>query len=134
MQWHAQNAKDNPRIIHATERCAAGIIQAIGHFKLGPNTSPRDVADLSSCKLDNFSPGHEVVVFYLLYERWHRAEIEKSDMPIQYLKSIFVSILRCVPTLYYFLSIFSLMISFDEKHIVFSCVNHSEELRLLVFK
>lgn len=88
LQWHAVNAKDNPRIIHATERCAAGIVQAIGHFKLGPNTSPRDVTDLSSCKLENFSPGHEVVVLYLLYERWHRAEIEKSEMPIQYLKSI----------------------------------------------
>lgn len=88
LQWHAENAKDNPRIIHATERCAAGIVQAIGHFKLGPNTSPRDVTDLSSCKLENFSPGHEVVVLYLLYERWHRAEIEKSEMAIQYLKSI----------------------------------------------
>lgn len=89
LQWHAENAKDNPRIIHATERCAAGIIQAIGHFKLGPNTSPRDTTDFSTCKFENFSPGYEVVMFYVLYERWHRAEIEKSDTPIQYLKGLY---------------------------------------------
>ncbi|KAJ6827304.1 sucrose-phosphatase 2-like [Iris pallida] len=88
LQWHAENAKDNAKIIHATERCAAGIIQAIGHFKLGPNVSPRDITDFSCSKLDNFSPGYEVVTFFLLYERWRRAEVEKSDLPIKYLKSI----------------------------------------------
>lgn len=88
LQWHAENAKDNPKVIHATERCAAGIIQAIGHFKLGPNTSPRDVLDLSSCRKDNFSPWHEVVMFYMLYERWRRAEVRNSELLIQNMKSI----------------------------------------------
>ncbi|XP_008790096.2 sucrose-phosphatase 2-like isoform X1 [Phoenix dactylifera] len=88
LQWHAQNAEHNPKIIHATERCAAGIIQAIGHFKLGPNTSPRDTADLSSCKVDIFSPEHEVVVFYMLYERWRRAEVENHELTIQNMKNI----------------------------------------------
>lgn len=95
MQWYAQNAKDNPRIIHAKERCAAGIIEAIGHFKLGPNISPRDVMDLASCKLENMSPGHEVVVFYVLYERWRRGEIEKSEAPIQYITGLCVSVVIC---------------------------------------
>ncbi|KAL0338729.1 UNVERIFIED_CONTAM: Sucrose-phosphatase 2 [Sesamum angustifolium] len=68
LQWHAANAKANPKIIHATERCAAGIIQAIGHFKLGPSTSPRDVMDTSDAKMETFDPAYEVVKFYLFYE------------------------------------------------------------------
>ncbi|KAK9290884.1 hypothetical protein L1049_009063 [Liquidambar formosana] len=88
LQWHAENAKNNPNIIHATERCAAGIIQAIGHFRLGPNTSPRDVTDLSDCKLENVNPGHEVVKFYLFYERWRRAEVEHSELHMEKLKAV----------------------------------------------
>ncbi|XP_072994335.1 sucrose-phosphatase 2-like isoform X1 [Typha latifolia] len=88
LQWHAENAKNNPKIIHATERCAAGIIQAIGHFKLGPNISPRDVVDFSPPEGDNVKPAHEIVKFYMFYERWRRAEVEKSEFVIQSLKSI----------------------------------------------
>ncbi|KAF5737390.1 hypothetical protein HS088_TW13G00270 [Tripterygium wilfordii] len=80
LHWHADNAKNNKKIIHATERCAAGIIQAIGHFGLGPNTSLRDIGDLSDHKLEKFNPGHEVVKFYLFYERWRRAEVDNSEM------------------------------------------------------
>ncbi|OVA07208.1 Sucrose-phosphate synthase [Macleaya cordata] len=88
LQWHAENAKNNPNIIHATERCAAGIIQAIGHFKLGPNVSPRDVMDFSKCSLENVHPGYEVVKFYLFYERWRRAEVDNSEQYIQNLKAV----------------------------------------------
>ncbi|XLR47059.1 hypothetical protein S83_031719, partial [Arachis hypogaea] len=42
LHWYAANAKNNLKILHALERCAAMIIQAIGHFKLGTNISPRD--------------------------------------------------------------------------------------------
>ncbi|KAI3748323.1 hypothetical protein L6452_11321 [Arctium lappa] len=89
LQWHAENAKDNSKIIHADERCAAGIIQAIGHFKLGPNTSPRDLPDLLNAKLDRFDPAYEVVKFYLLLERWQRAEIQNPEHYLDYLKAVF---------------------------------------------
>lgn len=92
LQWYTQNAKNNPSIIHATERCAAGIIQAIGNFCLGPNVSPRDIRDFKKCNVDIFSPGHEVVKFYLLYERWRRAEVDKSEQFVKNLKSGFVSV------------------------------------------
>lgn len=88
LQWHAENAKDNPKIIHATERCAAGIIQAIGHFSLGPNISPRDVTDFSECQLEIVNPGHEIVKLYLFYERWRRAEVENSDPYIAHLRAV----------------------------------------------
>ncbi|KAG7600201.1 Sucrose-phosphatase-like N-terminal [Arabidopsis suecica] len=79
LEWYAENAKENPNIIHANERCAGGIIQAIGHFKLGPNLSPRDVSDFLECKADNVNPGHEVVKFFLFYERWRRGEVENCE-------------------------------------------------------
>ncbi|XP_039041986.1 sucrose-phosphatase 2-like isoform X2 [Hibiscus syriacus] len=72
LQWHAENAKINPNIFHSSERCASGIIQAIG-----------------KCRVNFFSPGYEVVKFYLFYERWRRAEVEKSDQILQNLKSSF---------------------------------------------
>ncbi|PWA40436.1 sucrose-phosphatase 2 [Artemisia annua] len=88
LQWYAENAKNNPKIIHADETCAAGIIQAIGHFKLGPNTSPRDVPNLLDAKLDQIDPAYEVVKFYLFLEKWQRAEIEDPERFINNLKSI----------------------------------------------
>lgn len=90
VEWYAENAKDNAQIIHATERCAAGIVQAIGNFTLGPSVSPRDIRD-SMLNMKILSPGHEVVMFYLFYERWMHGEIENSEQYIQNLKSIFVS-------------------------------------------
>lgn len=88
LQWYVQNAKGNPKILHATESCAAGIIQAIGHFGLGPCISPRDVTDFAECQLDNINPGHEIVKFYLFYERWRRGEIENSESYYSSLKSV----------------------------------------------
>lgn len=96
LQWYAENAKNNPKIIHADETCAAGIIQAIGHFKLGPNTSPRDVPNLLDAKLDQIDPAYEVVKFYLFLEKWQRAEIEDPERFINNLKSICV----CPATLF----------------------------------
>jgi hypothetical protein len=93
VDWYAQNARNNSQITHATERCAAGIMQAIGNFSLGPNVSPRDTKD-SILNIKILSPSHEVVTFYLFYERWMRGEIENSEQYIQNLKSVFVSFIR----------------------------------------
>ncbi|PWZ04304.1 hypothetical protein Zm00014a_040991 [Zea mays] len=93
LQWYTENAKDNPKIIHSNERCAAGIIQAIGHFKLGPNISPRDL-QFPYAKEASFKPTDAVVKFYVLYEKWRRAEVPKSDSVIKYFKNITVSDVR----------------------------------------
>uniref|UniRef100_A0A2P2M9L5 Sucrose-phosphatase n=1 Tax=Rhizophora mucronata TaxID=61149 RepID=A0A2P2M9L5_RHIMU len=89
LRWYTENAKDNTKIIHATERCAGGIIQAIGHFSLGPNTSPRDTTDFSNCDVENVSAGGEIVKFFLFYERWRRAEVEHSELYLASVKADF---------------------------------------------
>ncbi|KAL7612450.1 sucrose-phosphatase 2 [Lactuca sativa] len=88
LQWYAENAKNNPMIIHADETCAAGIIQAIGHFKLGPNTSPRDLPLPDLFKLDDFDPAYEVVKFYLFLEKWFRGDIENPEQYLENLKAV----------------------------------------------
>ncbi|PSS01645.1 Sucrose-phosphatase [Actinidia chinensis var. chinensis] len=88
LHWHAENAKNNPKVIHATERCASGIIQAIGHFNLGPSISPRDVMDSSDSVPENFEPGHDIVRFFLFLERWRRAEMEYSELYLAGLKAL----------------------------------------------
>ncbi|XP_027367730.1 sucrose-phosphatase 1-like isoform X2 [Abrus precatorius] len=90
LQWYAENARGNPQIIHATERCAAGIVQAIGNFSLGPNVSPRDIRE-SLFKWEVLNPSHEVVMFYLFYERWRRGEVENPEQCIQNFKAVFHS-------------------------------------------
>ncbi|XP_047337861.1 sucrose-phosphatase 2-like isoform X2 [Impatiens glandulifera] len=87
LQWHAKNAKNNPNIFHSSERCAAAIIQAIDKFGLGPHISARDMDDFSLREVDNVS--HEVVNFYLFYERWRRAEVHRSEQSLARFKSVF---------------------------------------------
>ncbi|XP_024026240.1 sucrose-phosphatase 2 isoform X2 [Morus notabilis] len=89
LQWHLENMKSNPKIIHATQRCTAGIIEAIGRFGLGPNVSPRDIMDFQKWNGENVNPVYEVVNFYLFYERWRCAQVQKSEHYLQKLKSMF---------------------------------------------
>ncbi|XP_019108099.1 sucrose-phosphatase 2 isoform X2 [Beta vulgaris subsp. vulgaris] len=89
LKWHEVNAKSNQNILHASERCAAGIVQAIGHFGLGHCISPRDEMDSLEYSKDRINPGLEVVNFYLACEKWQRGEVEKSTQFIQNLKSKF---------------------------------------------
>ncbi|CAH9068329.1 unnamed protein product [Cuscuta epithymum] len=85
LQWHAANAKGNPKILHATERCAAGIIQAIGHFNLGPNKSPRDVTGVTDSN-EISSPAYEIVELFLFMEKWRRGETENSEANLATIK------------------------------------------------
>lgn len=94
LEWYSENAKNNHQITHATERCAAGIIQAIGTFSLGPNVSPRDIHDFLKGTVEICNPGHEVVKFYLFYERWRRGEVERSDHFIHKIRLLFVSFIH----------------------------------------
>jgi hypothetical protein len=77
--------------MHATERCAAGIIQAIGYLKLGPNVPPRDF-NFPCIKEDSFKPTAAVVKFYVLYEKWRRADVPKADSVKEYFKNVTVCI------------------------------------------
>lgn len=97
MQWHSENAKDNPKILHASERCASGIIQAIGHFNLGLNLSPRDVSDIGR---GDSSPSLQIVNFALLLEKWRRAEVENTELFIAGLKATVVCLISFIFTDY----------------------------------
>lgn len=97
LEWYSENAKNNHQITHAKERCAAGIIRAIGTFSLGPNVSPRDIRDSLKCTIEICNPCHEVVKFYLFYERWRRGEVERSDHFINHLRLLFVSLIHLFP-------------------------------------
>ncbi|KAF3571294.1 hypothetical protein F2Q69_00061819 [Brassica cretica] len=88
LQWHEENAKDNPKIILASERCGAGMIEALQRFNLGPNVSPRDGLDTENFHVEVLDPANEVVQFYLLYEKWRCGEVEKSDKYLEKLKSL----------------------------------------------
>lgn len=91
LKWRSENALNNKKVIHSTERCADGIIQAIGHFKLGSNLSPRDVSEFLKCKTDIANPGQEVVRFYLFYERLRRGEIKNYEAYVTSFKESCVS-------------------------------------------
>ncbi|KAH7512283.1 hypothetical protein FEM48_Zijuj12G0074300 [Ziziphus jujuba var. spinosa] len=44
------------------------------------NLSPRDIQNFKDYDLENVNPNHEVVKFYLFYEKWSRTEVENSEM------------------------------------------------------
>lgn len=93
LHWYAENAQRNPHIFRASERCASGIIQAMRHFNLQPNVSPRDkphLLDGGGHRDEYAKVAHLVVEFHLLWEKWERAEVEKSEEIFKSLKDSLV--------------------------------------------
>lgn len=92
LHWHEQHVGDKSHIFCATERCAAAIIQAMEHFDIQPNSSPRDrpvpltVHDKLAPKADAISVAHEVVEYLMLLEQWLRGDVEGTDEVFNRLK------------------------------------------------
>jgi hypothetical protein len=95
LKWHSEHSGDKSHIYMAKERCAAGILEAMQHFDLQPNVSPRDrprsletVGGVSQLTVSTVA--HEVVDFLLLMENWLKADVENSDAVFSRLKSSLV--------------------------------------------
>jgi len=98
LKWHSEHTGDKSHIYLAKERCAAGILEAMQHFKLLTNVSPRDRPP-SFLTLEGVSGisvttvAHEVVEYLLLMENWLNAVVENTDTVFNRLKSSLVHIL-----------------------------------------
>jgi hypothetical protein len=85
VQWHEKHAVNNAQILRATERCAAGIIQAMQYFNFTPNIPPRDLSPQQLLQKDVQSENMisrvaaEVVEYQLYLEKWIRGEVDNSD-------------------------------------------------------
>ena len=91
LKWHSEHTGDKSHIYLAKERCAAGILEAMKHFNLQPNVSPRDrplsfetLGEVSELTVSNVV--HEVVDYLLLMEGWLKANVENSDTVFRRLK------------------------------------------------
>jgi hypothetical protein len=92
VEWHDEHVGDKSHVFRATERCAAGILQAMQHFDLQPNESPRDrhvplsVHDNLAPKVDSVAVAHEVVEYLMLVEQWLRGDTDCSEEVFRRLK------------------------------------------------
>ena len=92
VEWHDEHVGDKSHVFRATERCAAGILQAMQHFDLQPNESPRDrhvplsVHDKLAPKVDAVAVAHEVVEYLMLVEQWLRGDTDCSEEVFRRLK------------------------------------------------
>lgn len=92
LQWHSQHTGDKSHIFLATERCASGILQAMQHFDLQPNVSPRDHPlalvgkKKGPHKVDAVAAAHEVIEYLLLMEQWLKGDVDSTDEVFNRLK------------------------------------------------
>lgn len=104
LQWHSDHVGDKSHILVATERCADGIIEAMKHFNLQPNVTPRDrsvplsVHDKLAPNPDAGAVAREVVEYLLLTEQWLRGDIDASEQAFRRLKFGLVGCNTCILT------------------------------------
>lgn len=102
LEWYEKKGEQNNKIVLATERCAGGIVQALGKFKLGPHLSPRDrmgpdgIQPLVTMSENGKPVGsgfaqREVVEFNTFFEKWMNGEVPNSAETFQRLTGVIVS-------------------------------------------
>ncbi|KAG0601335.1 hypothetical protein M758_11G102400 [Ceratodon purpureus] len=92
LKWHSEHSGDKSHIYLAKERCAAGILEAMQHFDLQPNVSPRDQSRSigtvgEASQMTASTVAHKVVDYLLLMENWLKGGVDKSDTVFSRLKS-----------------------------------------------
>ena len=125
VEWHDEHVGDKSHVFRATERCAAGILQAMQHFDLQPNESPRDrhvplsVHDKLAPKVDAVAVAHEVVEYLMLVEQWLRGDTDCSEEVFRRLKFSLVGLQSLEFLVLYCSGIFTLLSSLYKLCIVF---------------
>lgn len=92
LKWHSDYMGDKSHIFLATKTCASGILEAMEHFNLQPNMSPRDrppsyLTIEGAAGISVSTVAHEVVEYLLQMEKWLTADVDNTDLAFSRLKS-----------------------------------------------
>ena len=83
VQWY-DTQKETGHIFRASERCAAGIMQAMGHFKFHPWVSPRDQGGGKGVgdgeEVGVAAVQREIVSTNISIEKWLNGDVEVSSL------------------------------------------------------
>lgn len=95
LKWHSDYTGDKSHIFLATKTCASGILEAMEHFNLQPNMSPRDrppsyLTVEGAAGISVSTVAHEVVEYLLQMEKWLNADVDNTDLAFSRLKSSLV--------------------------------------------
>lgn len=95
LKWHSDYTGDKSHIFLATKTCASGILEAMEHFNLQPNVSPRDrppsyLTIEGAAGISVSTVAHEVVEYLLQMEKWLNADVDNTDLAFSRLKSSLV--------------------------------------------
>nr|XP_024363221.1 sucrose-phosphatase 1-like isoform X4 [Physcomitrium patens] len=101
-QWYDINGKHSSRLHLAKERCASGIVEAIGELSLGPHLSPFDRMNsngiqpaVKASEKGQLTPSgvaqREVVEFNTFFTKWMNGEVPNNPESFQRLTSVIAS-------------------------------------------